>query len=50
METNHLTDTVGEKNNIYMRTSSNNMLCLVEYEPLPENVQSELEKTLKVAI
>jgi hypothetical protein len=31
------------------RTSSNNMLCLVPYEPLPESVQEEIEEILSVA-
>ena len=31
------------------RTSSNNMLCIVTYEPLPEEVQEQMEKLLAVA-
>ncbi len=33
-----------------VRTSSNNMLCIVTYEPLPENVQKEIEELLAVAL
>ena len=30
------------------RTSSNNMLCVVTYEPLPEDVQVEVDQILAV--
>lgn len=32
-----------------LRTSSNNMMCVVTYEPLPKELQEEIEKILKVA-
>lgn len=32
------------------RTSSNNMLCVVTYEPLPEEIQAEVDKILAVAM
>jgi hypothetical protein len=32
-----------------LRTSSNNMLCTVTYEPLPQEQQEEVEHILQVA-
>lgn len=32
-----------------LRTSSNNMMCTVTYEPLPQDQQEEVEQILKVA-
>lgn len=39
------TDTMAETE---LRTSSNNMLCLVTYEPLPKEEQEEIEQLLAV--
>ena len=33
-----------------LRSSSNNMMCVVTYEPLPKDVQSEIEELLAVAL
>ncbi len=32
-----------------LRTSYNNMLCIVTYEPLPKEVQAEIEQLMAVA-
>lgn len=32
-----------------LRTSYNNMLCVVTYEPLPQEVQEEIEQLMAVA-
>jgi hypothetical protein len=34
---------------IELRTSSNNMMCVVTYEPITEEEQSELNEILQVA-
>ncbi len=43
-----------ELNAIYtpeeVRTSSNNMMCVVTYEPLPKDIQKEIEELLAVAL
>lgn len=43
-----------ELNAIYtpqeVRTSSNNMMCVVTYEPLPYDLQDEIEVLLAVAM
>ncbi|MBC7740996.1 MAG: hypothetical protein H7061_02285 [Bdellovibrionaceae bacterium] len=33
-----------------VRTSSNNMMCIVTYEPLSDEKQKEIEELLKVAM
>lgn len=33
-----------------LRSSSNNMMCIVTYEPLPQDLQNEIEELMAVAL